>query len=223
MSNGQTNVELSPRLTAIVQIFNPLATAARSLRASVQRERKDVTKTIAGQVGQRPRSRIGGNSRGVDGWIETGAGNVCTTVGVELLDPSKLGGAALCLVVITTDASGNVLEEEGCADAVRASAIDQRLWSASAGPLPVDLSTTVCEGKTCDFVYSKTVSFAANWQGEGNRQRVRERLHGDQPSCDEIVFITGWVRNANLTVSFKGKALIGHGNIQVLDGVSRCL
>src|SRR5215213_3296737 len=82
----------------------------------------------------------------VDGCVSTDDGDVCTSVSVQALNPSKLGGAALCLDVTTTDASGEDHFEEGCADASGSLEVDERgLWSASVGPIAVDLSVTVCE------------------------------------------------------------------------------
>jgi hypothetical protein len=159
----------------------------------------------------------------VEGCETTDQGEVCTTINVEALNPSKLGGAAVCVAVTTTDAAGESIFEEGCADASGSFAIDQdRLETASISPLSVDLYTTVCEGKTCDFVYSRTVTVAANWVGDGTRVRVHERQYGHQPSCEEIITFRGWVRDAALTVSFNEQTLSGRGNLQVIESIRRC-
>ncbi len=85
----------------------------------------------------------------------------------------------------------------------------------------MDLYATVCEGKSCDFVYSRTVTVEATWMAVGADQRVHERLYGGEHPCVVEATITGLFQPAAGTLSVDGASSEGTGDLQALADVTR--
>ncbi len=146
---------------------------------------------------------------------ETQSAHLTTSAAsLEVLTPGKLGGATACL----SFADG---AESGCADVTSTFVLAGDLSSASLAPTAVDLYGTVCEGKTCDFVYTQTVMVEATWIATGPGQRVHERLSGDADPCVVEATITGLFQPATGTLVVDGAAGTGTGDVQALADVTR--
>ncbi len=147
--------------------------------------------------------------------VETQSAHLATgAASLEVLTPGKLGGATACL----TSADGT---ESGCADVTGTFVLADKLASASLAPTAIDLYATVCEGKTCDFVYTRTVTVEATWVAAGAAQQVHERLYGGQHPCTVEATITGQFQPATGTLTVDGAAGAGTGDLQALADVTR--
>ncbi len=85
----------------------------------------------------------------------------------------------------------------------------------------MDLYATVCEGKTCDFVYTRTVTVEATWIAVGAGQRVHECLYGGVDPCVVDATITGLFQPAAGTLSVDEAASEDTGDLQALADVTR--
>jgi hypothetical protein len=95
--------------------------------------------------------------------------------------------------------------EEGCADAAATFSMDtEDLTAATLVPTPVDLYASVCEGKICDTVFTRTVTVAATWTGTGEVDRNKETLGDHTGTCTTYHMIDGLLRDASVTVTLDG-------------------
>ncbi len=136
------------------------------------------------------------------------------TASLEVMTPDKSGDVGLCL------AFGDGVET-GCADVAGSFALANNLSSASLAPTAVDLFRQVCEGKTCDEVYSRTVTVEASWAAVGVGQRVHEHLDGGGELCTLEVISTGHFQPAAGRLVVEGAASEGTGDLQALADVTR--
>ncbi len=144
---------------------------------------------------------------------ETQSAHLTTSAAsLEIISPGKLGGVTACL------SEG---AEMGCADVAGTFVLADDLSSAALAPTAVDLYATVCEGKSCDYVYTRTVTVEATWVAVGAGQRVHERLDGSSDSCIVEATITGHFQPATGTLIVDGTAGEGTGDLQALADVTR--
>ena len=138
----------------------------------------------------------------------------CSSVDVYIGPGKTTGTTLLCLKMST----GSALYEEGCVDVTATFAMDAtHLSSANLPPTAMDLMTTVCEGKFCDWVYSRTVTVAATWASIGNRTPIQEMLGDPHGACTAVDMINGFVSESSVTLSIDGQAVSASGNLQSLD------
>jgi hypothetical protein len=146
-----------------------------------------------------------------NGDICTGDG-ACSNVDIHV-SPDKEGQTLIVCLAVTGEIS-----EEGCADVAATFVMDtEELAWAELAPTSVDLFTTVCEGKTCDFVYSRTVTLAAIWTATGELTPVQETLGDPHGPCTVTDKIKGVVRDTATTITLDGASVDTTGNLQVLD------
>ncbi|HEV2125164.1 MAG TPA: hypothetical protein VGW38_20630, partial [Chloroflexota bacterium] len=137
----------------------------------------------------------------------------CSWVDVYI-GPGKVAGTTVLCLEINTGA----VYEDGCVDVTTTFAMDtKQLSSANLPPTAVDLMTSVCEGKVCDYVYSRTVTVAASWVSIGNRTPIQEMLGDPHGACTEVDMINGFVSESSVTLSVYGQAVSASGNLQSLD------
>ena len=151
---------------------------------------------------------------------ETQSAHLTTAGGtLEIISPGKLVGVSACLTVYAADGT----TEEGCADATGTFVTVKDLSSATLAPTAIDLYGTVCEGKACDFKYTRTVVVEAAWSAAGPFQRVHELLYGGggEDVCETQATITGRYQPATGTLTVDGLAGEGGGDIQELSDVTR--
>ena len=67
------------------------------------------------------------------------------------------------------------------------------------------LMIAVCEGKSCDYVPSRSVTVSATWVAAGEAQRVNERLLGGG-ECSTVVHVRGLMQPAAGAVVIDGVA-----------------
>ena len=141
----------------------------------------------------------------------------CTELNLHV-SPDKFGETLIACLALTTTAGDAITFEEGCADVAATFAMDteELAWAALA-TTPVDLFVSVCTGKECDFVFSRTVSLASNWTATGELTRVKETIGNPHGPCTVTDKIDGLVRDAAAVVTVDGAALDAAGNLQVLD------
>jgi hypothetical protein len=152
-------------------------------------------------------------ANGVFCWVGDDGAEACSDYDLHV-SPDKFGESII--VCLALHATG----EEGCADVTATFSMDtDSLTWANVGATPVDLNVTVCEGKVCDFVYSRTVTLTASWTGTGDLVHVNNKLSAGDPHgpCSDTAHILGWVRDAAATVTLDGTSADVYGNLQVLD------
>ncbi len=140
-------------------------------------------------------------------------------ISLDVSNPGKLGGPAVaCLEISTAETY-----EEGCAEVADTFVLADDLSSASLTPTAFDLYTQVCEGKTCDSVYSRTVVVEAAWTAAGPSEPVHELLGSGGPGdpCTTESVITGKFRPATATIVVDGVASEGTGDLQALSDLQR--
>jgi hypothetical protein len=141
----------------------------------------------------------------------------CTELSLHV-SPDKFGETLIACLALTTTAGDVVTNEEGCADVAATFAMDteELAWAALA-TTPVDLYVSVCSGKECDFVYSRTVALGADWTATGELTRVQQTVGNPHGPCTVTDKIDGLVRDAAVVVTVDGALLEASGNLQVLD------
>ncbi|HVL22910.1 MAG TPA: hypothetical protein VM450_02450 [Thermomicrobiales bacterium] len=147
-----------------------------------------------------------------------GSGTLCTTpescsiVDIHL-SPDKEGQTLIVCLAVTGEIS-----EEGCADVAGTFGMDtDELAWAELTPTSVELFKTVCEGKTCDFVYTRTVTLAVGWTATGELIPVHETLGDPHGPCTVTDKIKGVVRDTATTITIDGASVDTTGNLQMLD------
>ena len=131
------------------------------------------------------------------------------------IGPGKDAGTTVLCMKMST---GSDFYEEGCVDVTATFAMDtKQLTSANLPPTSVDLYTSVCEGKACDYVYSRTVTVTANWVATGNRTPIQEMQGDPHGACTEMHVINGFVSESSVTLSIDGQPVAASGNLQSLD------
>ena len=151
---------------------------------------------------------------------ETQSVHIFTDAGkLEIISPGKFGGVSACLAVYAAD--GTV--EEGCADVAGTLVVDKHLTSATLSPTAFDLFANVCEGKSCDYVYTRTVTVTVALTAAGPFERVQEFLYdgGFDDPCETEIVITGRYQPATGTLSIDGVAGEGSGDVQEIVDVQR--
>ena len=159
----------------------------------------------------------------------TGGASAETSVTREETQSARLTTGAAFLEVITPDKTGGVSAclsfgdgvERGCADGGGSFVLANNLSSASLAPTLVDLYRYVCEGKTCDEVYTRTVTVEAAWTGVSTGQRVHQHLYGGGDPCTVDVISTGVFQPATGTLVVDGETSEGTGDLQALADVTR--
>jgi hypothetical protein len=153
-------------------------------------------------------------------WCESGnAGEICNEATLEVINPDKFGGVAVCLSVFGTGPDGETFEE-GCADAAGTFALDPKdLSTASLAPTEIDLLIDVCDPvtKECKTEVSRAVMLSAIWTATGRLQQVTDRLEDAQNNCVTHVKIKGNIQAAVTTLTIDGNSTEGSGELQVLD------
>lgn len=152
------------------------------------------------------------------------AGQLCTDTCSDVsvaVSPNQAGTSAVACLTVTTATIDGTLVEESCPDAGSAFAMDtDTLAWAELAPTRVDLFTWVCDGKTCDAVYTRTVTLAATWTGTGDVDRHRETLGDHTGACATYTMIDGRVRDAEVTVSLDGAGFAATGD-DVLQAIEQ--
>ena len=159
----------------------------------------------------------------------TGGASAETSVTREETQSARLTTGAASLEVITPDKTGGVSAclsfgdgtETGCADVGASFVLASNLSSASLAPTVVDLFRYVCEGKTCDEIYTRAVTVEATWTGVSTGQRVHEHLSGGGDPCTVDVISTGVFQPATGTLVVDGETSEGTGDLQALADVTR--
>ncbi len=150
-------------------------------------------------------------------WVNEAGVETCSDVEIHV-SPGKFGESIIvCLDIYATS-------ESGCADVASTFSMDtDNLTWAQLIATPVDLTIPVCEGKTCDYVYSRTVTLAASWTATGDLVHVNDTVATGYPHgpCTNTDHILGWVRVAAATVTLDGTSADVYGNLQVLDSKTK--
>jgi hypothetical protein len=135
-----------------------------------------------------------------DAWLDVGPDKTDTTI-------------VACLALATNGRS-----ESGCADVAATFAMDfDALAWAELAPTAVDLYTPVCEGKVCDYVYTRTVTLSASWYATGELERVKDVIGYPHGPCTVVDKIDGWYRTASASISVDDASGELAGDLQALD------
>jgi hypothetical protein len=147
---------------------------------------------------------------------EDGA-ETCSDVSLHVA-PGKFNESMMVCIEVTTYAPEGEFYEEGCADVATTFTmdLDQLSWGMLAAT-PVDLYANVCEGKVCDYAYTRTLVLGASWSAAGEMTRIHETLGDPHGPCTVTAKIDGFVREMTTTVTIDDTSLVWWGNLQTLD------